>query len=221
MRQNIRIADLQLVVRERPVLLRAARVVVFDKCDGAVGRPPEQPWRPAARIAKAAVLRTLGCLVEDAFGGKVKCGRHAATLVDPVHQALPAVVLWARFNRGRRRAASAGDVFNRGRRRTASAGDAFNQGRRRAASAGDVFNRGRRRAASAGDAGRQQAVFAGGVLAADAARFAYVCVNECPAPASAYNCLRALHIKCGALIHCQGGCSARVHDSVHALRCFH
>mmetsp|Transcript_4207 Transcript_4207/g.10657 ORF Transcript_4207/g.10657 Transcript_4207/m.10657 type:complete len:279 (-) Transcript_4207:119-955(-) len=81
---DVRIAHQHLVVREGPMPLRAARVVVVDEGDSVLGHPTDKPRRLAAGVLQAPVLAILASLLEDAFRREVEGGRLLVGGIDPV-----------------------------------------------------------------------------------------------------------------------------------------
>eukprot|EP00955_Chlamydomonas_euryale_P049405 354244-Chlamydomonas_euryale.AAC.7 len=92
-RQDVGVANLHLVLREWPVRLRAAGVVVLHERHGALGPPAQEARWLALRILQAVVLRQLHRLLKDALEGEVERARAAASTVDPVCQPLARLVL--------------------------------------------------------------------------------------------------------------------------------
>ena len=86
MRQHVRVPELEAVGRERPVVLRRARVVVLEKRHRAGRNPPEQSGRPRGGVAETPKLGVFDGSLQDPFGGKVEERARAVGFFDPVHQ---------------------------------------------------------------------------------------------------------------------------------------
>jgi hypothetical protein len=67
-------------------------VVVVNKSHRVGWPPSKQAWRPAGVVTQAPKL-PLHCLLEDALGGKVKQGQHAAGFINVVAESLTCAVL--------------------------------------------------------------------------------------------------------------------------------
>mmetsp|Transcript_62510 Transcript_62510/g.163790 ORF Transcript_62510/g.163790 Transcript_62510/m.163790 type:complete len:392 (-) Transcript_62510:1200-2375(-) len=90
---DVRIADHHLVVREGPMPLRAARVVVVDEGHSVLGHPTDKPRRLAAGVLQTPILAILAGLLEDTFRRKVEGRRLLVGGIDPVGHILSVPVL--------------------------------------------------------------------------------------------------------------------------------
>ena len=93
MGQDVGVADEHLVVREGPMPLSAARVVVVDEGHGVLRQPTNEPRRPPVLVPEPPELREPAGLLQDALGGEVEGRGPLLSAVHPVHQLLPVRIL--------------------------------------------------------------------------------------------------------------------------------
>mmetsp|Transcript_4408 Transcript_4408/g.10549 ORF Transcript_4408/g.10549 Transcript_4408/m.10549 type:complete len:512 (-) Transcript_4408:143-1678(-) len=93
MRQNVGVANKHLVVRERPVPLGAACVMVVNEGDGKLRQPADETRRLAVAILQPPELGLLAGFLQDALRREVEGRRLFARGIHPVHQSLTMLVL--------------------------------------------------------------------------------------------------------------------------------
>mmetsp|Transcript_36477 Transcript_36477/g.77585 ORF Transcript_36477/g.77585 Transcript_36477/m.77585 type:complete len:492 (-) Transcript_36477:417-1892(-) len=91
--QDVGVANHDLVVREWPVALRGASVVVVNEGDCVLGQPADEPRGLAVAVPKTPILAIANSLLKNTFGGEVECGALLLGSIDPVHQVLSVPVL--------------------------------------------------------------------------------------------------------------------------------
>mmetsp|Transcript_29084 Transcript_29084/g.54528 ORF Transcript_29084/g.54528 Transcript_29084/m.54528 type:complete len:325 (+) Transcript_29084:602-1576(+) len=93
MRQDVGIADHHLVIRENPVPLGAARVMVVNESHSIAREPTDEPWRLAVAVSQPPELGETAGFLQDALRGEIESGGLLARGVHPVDQGLPMLVL--------------------------------------------------------------------------------------------------------------------------------
>ena len=91
--EDVGVALHDLVTRERPRVLRGARVVVVDERDGLLWAQADQTGRPPLGVLHPRQLAVVERGLEDALGGVVERRGGAADGVHPVREDLPVRVL--------------------------------------------------------------------------------------------------------------------------------
>mmetsp|Transcript_106076 Transcript_106076/g.188658 ORF Transcript_106076/g.188658 Transcript_106076/m.188658 type:complete len:329 (-) Transcript_106076:1087-2073(-) len=92
-RQDVSIANQDLVIGEWPVTLRAPRVMIIDESDSILWHPSYQTsWLPVS-VFQPPVLRVSASLLENAFRSEIEGRRPLTCSIDPVAEVLPMPVL--------------------------------------------------------------------------------------------------------------------------------